>query len=109
MVASPPALPACLCPLPLRQTLTPPPTPPTHREAILKLMDAVDAYIPEPVRALDRPFSMPVEDVFSIQARACCRERVNWVCCACGLASCGRVGWRCGGDAHATPPHTPPP
>jgi hypothetical protein len=32
-------------------------------------MEEVDRYIPDPVRALDRPFSMPVEDVFSIQAR----------------------------------------
>ena len=30
-------------------------------------MDAVDAYIPEPVRQLDKPFLMPIEDVFSIQ------------------------------------------
>ena len=37
--------------------------------AIMKLMDAVDAYVPTPARALDRPFSMPVEDVFSIQGR----------------------------------------
>ena len=38
-------------------------------QAILKLMDAVDAYIPEPVRAIDKPFLMPVEDVFSISGR----------------------------------------
>jgi len=38
-------------------------------EAILKLMDAVDSYIPEPVRAIDKPFLMPVEDVFSISGR----------------------------------------
>ena len=37
------------------------------RQAILKLMDAVDEYIPDPVRQLDKPFLMPVEDVFSIQ------------------------------------------
>ncbi|MQM09427.1 hypothetical protein Taro_042298 [Colocasia esculenta] len=37
------------------------------KHAILKLMDAVDAYIPEPVRQLDKPFLMPIEDVFSIQ------------------------------------------
>lgn len=35
----------------------------------MKLMDAVDSYIPDPVRALDKPFAMPVEDVFSIQGR----------------------------------------
>jgi elongation factor Tu len=39
------------------------------REAILKLMEAVDAYIPQPARALDKPFLMPVEDVFSISGR----------------------------------------
>ncbi len=37
--------------------------------AILALMDAVDSYIPEPERAIDRPFLMPVEDVFSISGR----------------------------------------
>lgn len=44
-------------------------SPDIGRDAILKLMDAVDAYIPDPVRALDKPFAMPVEDVFSIQGR----------------------------------------
>jgi elongation factor Tu len=38
-------------------------------ESIMKLMDAVDTYIPEPVRDLDKPFLMPVEDVFSIKGR----------------------------------------
>src|ERR1035437_781042 len=37
--------------------------------AILKLAEALDAYIPEPKRALDGPFLMPVEDVFSISGR----------------------------------------
>ena len=37
------------------------------RKAILKLMDAVDEYIPDPIRQLDKPFLMPIEDVFSIQ------------------------------------------
>ena len=37
--------------------------------AILKLMDALDSYIPEPVREIDKPFLMPVEDVFSISGR----------------------------------------
>ncbi|MCK9374026.1 MAG: elongation factor Tu [Sulfuricurvum sp.] len=36
---------------------------------ILKLMDAVDEYIPEPVRETDKDFLMPVEDVFSISGR----------------------------------------
>ncbi|KAK1294309.1 hypothetical protein QJS10_CPA16g01003 [Acorus calamus] len=39
------------------------------KKAILKLMDTVDEYIPEPVRQLDKPFLMPIEDVFSIQGR----------------------------------------
>src|SRR5579862_3519286 len=37
--------------------------------SILKLVDALDSYIPEPVRVLDKPFLMPVEDVFSISGR----------------------------------------
>ena len=39
------------------------------KEAILKLMEAVDSYIPQPERAKDRPFLMPIEDVFSISGR----------------------------------------
>jgi len=38
-------------------------------DAILKLMEAIDAYIPQPVRAKDKPFLMPIEDVFSISGR----------------------------------------
>jgi elongation factor Tu len=38
-------------------------------DAILKLMAAVDEYIPQPVRAKDKPFLMPIEDVFSISGR----------------------------------------
>jgi len=38
-------------------------------ECILKLMEAVDNYIPTPVRDVDKPFLMPVEDVFSISGR----------------------------------------
>jgi len=37
--------------------------------SIARLMEAVDAYIPTPVRATDKPFLMPVEDVFSISGR----------------------------------------
>ena len=37
--------------------------------SILKLAEALDSYIPEPERAVDRPFLMPVEDVFSISGR----------------------------------------
>ncbi|WP_321394705.1 elongation factor Tu [uncultured Desulfuromusa sp.] len=39
------------------------------KDKVLELMDAVDSYIPEPERAVDRPFLMPVEDVFSISGR----------------------------------------
>ena len=38
-------------------------------DSVLKLMEAVDSYIPEPERAIDKPFLMPVEDVFSISGR----------------------------------------
>ena len=38
-------------------------------EKIMELMDAVDSWIPEPVREVDKPFLMPVEDVFSITGR----------------------------------------
>ena len=38
-------------------------------DSVNKLMDAVDSYIPDPERAIDRPFLMPVEDVFSISGR----------------------------------------
>jgi elongation factor Tu len=37
--------------------------------SIYELMEAVDTYIPEPVRVIDKPFLMPVEDVFSISGR----------------------------------------
>jgi len=36
---------------------------------IFELLDAIDEYIPEPVRAVDKPFLMPIEDVFSISGR----------------------------------------
>lgn len=39
------------------------------KESILKLMEAVDAYIPQPERPVDQPFLMPIEDVFSISGR----------------------------------------
>ena len=39
------------------------------REKVLELMKAVDDYIPQPERPLDRPFLMPIEDVFSISGR----------------------------------------
>ncbi|MGB0993651.1 MAG: elongation factor Tu [Akkermansiaceae bacterium] len=40
-----------------------------HKESILKLMEAVDSYIPEPERPVDQDFLMPIEDVFSIEGR----------------------------------------
>jgi len=43
--------------------------PEKGEQAILKLMEAVDAYIPQPERPVDRPFLMPIEDVFSISGR----------------------------------------
>jgi elongation factor Tu len=43
--------------------------PEIGEQAILKLMEAVDSYIPQPERAIDRPFLMPIEDVFSISGR----------------------------------------
>ena len=43
--------------------------PEKGEQAILKLMEAVDAYIPQPERPIDRPFLMPIEDVFSISGR----------------------------------------
>src|SRR3989338_872550 len=39
------------------------------QDQIMELMKTVDEYIPDPVRDLDKPFSMPIEDVFSIKGR----------------------------------------
>jgi len=53
--------------------------------AILKLVDALDSWIPEPERAIDKPFLMPVEDVFSI-----CWTRVRQattLACCCAAPS----------------------
>lgn len=38
-------------------------------DAIMELVEALDSYVPEPVRDLDKPFLMPIEDVFSIKGR----------------------------------------
>jgi elongation factor Tu len=38
-------------------------------QAIMKLMDAIDSYVPTPKREIDKPFLMPIEDVFSISGR----------------------------------------
>ncbi|MEG3153367.1 elongation factor Tu [Sphingomonas sp. RB1R13] len=43
--------------------------PEIGHDAILKLMEAVDSWIPQPERPLDKPFLMPIEDVFSISGR----------------------------------------
>jgi len=45
------------------------PTDPGATACIMELMDAVDSYIPTPERATDKPFLMPVEDVFTITGR----------------------------------------
>jgi elongation factor Tu len=42
---------------------------PEEEKHIMELMDAVDSYIPTPVRDTDKPFLMPIEDVFSIKGR----------------------------------------
>ena len=44
-------------------------TPEIGHDAVLKLMQAVDTYLPQPERPLDKPFMMPIEDVFSISGR----------------------------------------
>ena len=52
--------------------------PELGHDAILKLMEAVDSYIPQPERPIDQPFLMPVEDVFSISGRGTvCTGRVE--------------------------------
>ena len=43
--------------------------PEQGEESVLKLMEAVDSYIPQPARDKDKPFLMPIEDVFSISGR----------------------------------------
>jgi elongation factor Tu len=42
---------------------------PEAEKAVQKLMDTVDEYVPTPVRELDKPFLMPIEDIFSIKGR----------------------------------------
>jgi elongation factor Tu len=41
----------------------------TWSDSVMELMDAVDSYIPQPIREVDKPFLMPVEDVFTITGR----------------------------------------
>ncbi len=45
------------------------PEDPKSAECIWKLMESVDSYIPTPVRAVEKPFLMPIEDIFSITGR----------------------------------------
>jgi len=45
------------------------PSDPAKTKCIEELMEAIDSYVPEPVRETDKPFLMPVEDVFSIKGR----------------------------------------
>jgi elongation factor Tu len=45
------------------------PDDPTYAKCIWDLMDAVDSFVPEPQRDVDKPFLMPIEDVFSISGR----------------------------------------
>jgi elongation factor Tu len=44
-------------------------SPEIGKDAVLALMEAVDTYLPQPERPLDKPFMMPIEDVFSISGR----------------------------------------
>ena len=72
---------SALCALEVRQPVPIPPSPPhppppsqgrepeLGRESILKLLEHVDSWIPTPVRELDKPFLLPIEDVFSIAGR----------------------------------------
>ena len=45
------------------------PKDPEKTKCIQELMDAIDSFIPEPARLIDKPFQMPIEDVFSIKGR----------------------------------------
>ena len=49
----------------------------TGKNSILELMEAVDAYIPQPERPIDQPFLMPIEDVFSISGRGTGCDRAD--------------------------------
>jgi elongation factor Tu len=54
------------------------PTDPEAIKCIGELLDAVDSYIPEPVREIDKPFLMAIEDVFSIEGRGTvCTGRIE--------------------------------
>ncbi len=46
-------------------------------DKIMELMEAVDSYYPDPRRDTDKPFLMPVEDVFTLRSWYCCYGRVE--------------------------------
>ena len=52
-----------------RSRLTTSSEDPEANKCIGELMDAIDSYIPEPTREVDKPFLMAIEDVFSIEGR----------------------------------------
>ena len=54
--------------------------------SIMRLMEAVDSYIPTPKRATDKPFLMPVEDVFSISGRGTVATACPWLASASGCS-----------------------
>ena len=58
-------------------------------QCILQLMDAIDAYIPDPVREDDKPFLLPVEDVFTISGRFSMLFPAGFL----GMAPSGRSGF----------------
>ncbi len=71
--------------------------PELGHDAILKLMEAVDSYIPQPERPIDQPFLMPIEDVFSISGR-------GTVVTGCRAAASGRLARKSRSSACARPP-----
>ncbi len=70
--------------------------------AVKKLVETLDAYIPEPVRAIDQPFLMPIEDVFSISGRGTVVRAVSSV-----VSSAFKIRWK--SLVCVTPPPPPAP
>ena len=56
-------------------------------KCIHELMEAVDGHVPMPERDVDKPFLMPVEDVFSITGRGTGNKKVNWKQAAAGAGT----------------------
>ena len=50
-------------------------------DKIMELMDTVDSYIPDPERATDKPFLMPIEDIFTITGRGTVATGMNQLDC----------------------------